>query len=113
MHGVWRKKTSENQNMIAKQHKTQDGKILISVCDSDLLGKRFEEKDLQIDLSSGFYQGEEKSEKEILDILRKCYIAMFVGEESINFAIKNNLLSEERAAKIKNIPFAQVLFLDE
>jgi len=99
--------------MIIKQHKTHEGKILISVCDSDLVGKRFEDGDLQIDLSSNFYMGEEKSEKEILETLKNCYLVVFVGERTINFAIKNKLLDKEKIVKIKDVPFAQVLFLEE
>jgi hypothetical protein len=49
--------------MIAKIHKTFDGRNVLAVCDSDLLGKKFEEKDLQIDLNSDFYKGKKKKKK--------------------------------------------------
>ena len=40
--------------MIVKVHRTPDGRRLIAVCDNNLLGKKFEENDLQLDLTSNF-----------------------------------------------------------
>ena len=47
--------------MIVKIHKMPDGRSVIAVCDSNLLGKKFEEKNLQLDLTADFYKGSEKT----------------------------------------------------
>lgn len=44
--------------MIVKMHKTQDNRIVLAVCDNDLLDKKFEEGKMQLDLTSYFYKGE-------------------------------------------------------
>ncbi|MDO8740258.1 MAG: hypothetical protein Q7J54_01645 [Candidatus Woesearchaeota archaeon] len=38
--------------MIVKQHKTKDGRLILSLCDSGLIGHVFEEGDLQLNLAS-------------------------------------------------------------
>lgn len=48
--------------MIVKTHLTPNGKLL-AVCDSDILGKRFEEDERQLDLSGRFYKGDEVSDE--------------------------------------------------
>ncbi len=95
--------------MIAKIHKTFDGRNVLAVCDSDLLGKKFEEKDLQIDLNSAFYKGEEKSEKEILELFKKASTINLVGKKSVELGIKAGIIDKEKVIKIKGVPHAQVL----
>jgi len=66
--------------MIIKIHKSPDGKKVVALCDSNLLGKVFEQDKVQLDLRSDFYKGEEKQEKEILQLLTKvaaCSVRVF------------------------------------
>jgi len=98
--------------MIAKKHKTHEGKIIVSVCDSDLMGKVFDDGKLQIDLSSDFYKGEELDENKTFELLKNCYLAVFVGKKSVDFGIKKQIIDESKIIKVKEIPFAQVLFLE-
>lgn len=85
----------------------QQGKVLVAVCDSELLGKTFSEDDQQIDLTSNFYKGEEKSEEEIGDLLRNADAVNLVGTKSINIGIREGIIDEEHIARIENIPHAQ------
>ena len=93
--------------MIVKLHKTNDNQMLLAICDSDLIGKKFEEGKKQLDLTSDFYKGEEKTEQETADLMRNSYIMNIVGEKSVQLAIKEDLISEEDTNKIDNIPYAQ------
>jgi len=95
--------------MITKIHKTFDGRGVLAVCDSDLLGKKFEEKDLQIDLTSNFYKGEEKKEEEILELFKIASIINLVGKKSVELGIKAGIIDKEKVIKIKGVPHAQVL----
>lgn len=83
---------------------------IIAVCDSELLGKRFEEGNMQIEVSEVFYGGEEKEEREVIEILKDLYKedATFnlVGEKSVNAAIKAGIISKEGVIKIQGIPHA-------
>ncbi|MEA3430447.1 MAG: DUF424 family protein [Nanoarchaeota archaeon] len=99
--------------MIIKIHKSQEGKTLIAICDSDLIGKKFEKDNKQLDLTSNFYQGEEKDENECLEIIKCANILNIVGEKSIEFALKNNLITKENIMKIAGIPIAQPYLSDD
>ena len=99
--------------MIVKKHVTHEGRSVLAICDKEILGKKFEEGELQLDLTSQFYQGEEMSEEEILNILPKINSLNIVGQKSIDFAIKNKLLREENVKKIDNVPYAMCMFVEE
>jgi hypothetical protein len=93
--------------MIAKVHKTLDGRKIVTLCDKNLLGKKYLDKNFQLDLTSSFYKGEEKSEQEIAYLIKKAYIVNIVGKESINFCLKLKLIDKRNLLYIKNIPHAQ------
>ncbi len=99
--------------MIAKIHKNQQGQIILALCDKELLGKKFTENDLQLDLSSDFYKGEEKTEQEIKEMLKEVYIINAVGENCIAFLLKNNLIEKEHIITIEKIPHAQCILIRE
>lgn len=95
--------------MIVKVHKTQDGRKIVAICDNDLIGKKFGEGNLQLDLSSSFYQGEEMSEKGVMESVKGCYVVNIVGEKSIKLAIKWGIVDKGNIIKIKNIPQVQAI----
>jgi hypothetical protein len=97
---------NKTQKMIVKIHSTPNGNLL-AICDSDLIGKTFEEDDKQLDLSSQFYAGEEMSEQELTEILKDCYVVNAVGKESISILVKNNLINKENIMRIAGTPHAQ------
>ncbi|MDP2672781.1 MAG: DUF424 family protein [Nanoarchaeota archaeon] len=85
----------------------------IAICDSELLGKYFEEDIFQLDVKESFYKGIKKTEQEVIQIIidMKSEDATFniVGERSTNCAIKAGLISEDSIRKIQGIPFVLVL----
>ena len=91
-----------------KRHPEYEGKI-IAVCDDNLLGKKFEEKKLQLDLTSNFYRGEEKKEEEIIELLRYPCILNAVGKKSMNFFLKLGKIDKKRVLIIKDVPHAQAI----
>lgn len=88
-------------------------RYVVAVCDSDLLGKRFEEGRFQLDVKESFYKGDEKSESEIIEILKDMKIedASFniVGKKSIKAALKAGIINEEAISEIQGVEFALVL----
>ncbi|TKJ17401.1 hypothetical protein CEE44_02600 [Candidatus Woesearchaeota archaeon B3_Woes] len=95
--------------MIVKTHQTEDKRILLVVCDNEILGKKFEEGNKQLDLTSDFYKGIEKTELEVCDLMRNCDMINLVGEKVINLAIKEGVIDSEHVKKISDIPYAQVV----
>ncbi len=91
--------------MLVKIHKAEKRKI-VSICDENLIGKTFEEKDLQLKVSERFYKGEKLSENQILEQIKDADYINIVGEESINFMLKNKFIFKSGVIKIQNIPHA-------
>jgi hypothetical protein len=96
--------------MIVKKHISHEGKLILAICDEDILGKKFEEGEKQLDLTSKFYQGEKMSEQEILEILPDAHSANIVGRQSIDFAIKHRIVLAGNIFKVQKIPFAICIF---
>ena len=86
---------------------------IVGICDTELLGKKFEEGKFQLDVKEIFFKGEETNEEKAIEIMRQMAIedATFniIGKESINTAIKAGIISEEEIGKIHGIPFALIL----
>ena len=95
--------------MIVKIHKTHEGRIILAVCDSDLIGKKFEEGDLQLDLSGGFYKGEEMSEERILSLFKVVNIVNLVGKNAVELGKKAGIV--EKVITIDGIPHAEALIV--
>ena len=99
--------------MIVKIHKTPDGKKLVAVCDSGLLGKKFEQGNLQLDLTSDFYKGEEKSSEEVKEIIKGAYIVNVVGQESVAFFISLGIIEKGHVLEVGGIPHAQAVICQD
>ena len=93
--------------MYVKIHKSGDRHV-VAVCDEDLLGKKFIEGKLILEVSERFYKGKKLSKKETLDMMEDAINLNIVGEESIKLALENGIVSKDNVIKIKNIPHAQV-----
>jgi len=85
----------------------------IAICDSDLLGKKFEEGKFQLDVKESFFGGDEISGEKLIEIIKKMSgeDATFniIGEKSIEIALKAGIISQNGIKKIQGIPFALVL----
>lgn len=86
---------------------------VVAVCDSHILGKRFEEGNFQLDVKESFYKGEEVSMEKAVMVLRSLAKedATFniVGQEAVKAAIASGAISEDAVGEIQGIPFALVL----
>jgi len=86
---------------------------VVALCDSDLIGKKFEEGKRQLDVRENFYNGEEVDEEKIIAMLKNLAIddATFniVGKESVKAARNAGLIEEDNVSEIQGVPFALVL----
>jgi len=94
-----------------KIHKTY--RLIIAVCDCDLIGKKFEEGNKQLDLKKDFYEGDKKEDADVIELLKNAQRddATFniVGQKSVNAAIKAGVVSKKGIMKIQGIPYALCL----
>ena len=90
---------------------------IVSICDTELLGKKFEEKFesgiKQLDVRENFYKGEEAQEEKAIEIMRDLAKedATFniVGEKSVRCALESGIISKDGIKKVQGVPFALVL----
>jgi len=93
--------------MIVKKHIAPDGRLVLAVCDTELLGRQIVEGNKQLDLSSSFYRGDEMQGDAVEILMKKAYMLHLVGEESIGLAAKLGLVQAKAA--IAGVPFAHIL----
>ena len=97
--------------MLFKIHKSY--RDVIAICDSDLIGKKFEQGKFQLDVKETFFRGEEVSERELIDLIedyaKEDATFNIIGEKSVKSAIKAGIINKKGVKKINNIPFALVL----
>lgn len=89
---------------------------IVAICDAELLGRKFEEASLQLDIKENFYnskEGQPKSEKEVEKIIHKMIRedATFniVGEKSVALVLKTGIIDKEAIKEIQGIPYGLVL----
>jgi len=92
--------------VIVKINERKEGSI-IAVVDKELIGKIFEEGELQLDLSSNFYKGEEMLSEEVGDLMRNAYGLNLVGERTIKLAIEEGIIEESVVKTIAGIRYYQ------
>ncbi|MBR9692067.1 DUF424 family protein [Candidatus Woesearchaeota archaeon] len=97
--------------MIGRIHKTHEGRVVLAVCDSDIAGKCFEEGDLQLDLNSNFYKGEEMSEERILELFKVVHIVNLAGKKAVELGKKAGIV--EKVIEIEGVPHAQAVVVRE
>jgi len=83
--------------------------LVIGACDEELLGNKFVDGKLQIDVSKRFYDGERINAQALEKYLIDATIANLVGKETVNCAIHLGLVNPECILKIKGIPHAQMI----
>jgi hypothetical protein len=87
---------------------TTQGEILLAACDDNLLGKTFEEGELQLVVSESFYGGERVSDELFINQLRMATIINLVGREVVKIASEMGMINEECVLEIKGVPHAQI-----
>lgn len=94
--------------MFVKIHKSY--RNVVAVCDSDLIGKKFEEGIKILDVRESFYKGEAIAEKELfalmLDMAREDVTFNIIGKKSCEIALKAGIISREGIKQVSNVPFA-------
>ncbi|MDO8563627.1 MAG: DUF424 family protein [Nanoarchaeota archaeon] len=94
--------------MHIKIHKSY--RPVVALCDSNILGKKFESGVYQLHITENFYKGEEMSKEEVIKTLIKWAIEdstfNIAGQESIKTAIEAGIIQEKNIAKIQDIPYA-------
>jgi hypothetical protein len=95
--------------MISVRRHLAGGELLVAACDAALVGRRFEEGELCLELRPGFYDGERVDRKLLLEVLALATIANLAGEETVGAAVEAGLVDPECVIRIKGVPHAQLV----
>ena len=94
-----------------KLHKSY--RSIIAICDSDIVGKKFEEGKMQLDVRETFYKDREIEKEDLILLMQRQQKedASFniVGKESVKAALEAGIISEDSIGKVQDIPFALTL----
>ncbi|MBT96942.1 MAG: DUF424 family protein [Candidatus Pacearchaeota archaeon] len=86
---------------------------IVAICDSNLIGKKFEEGEFQLDIKESFFKGKEESVEKVrrimTDMIKEDATFNIVGENSIKTALDEGIISKEGIREIQGIPFALIL----
>lgn len=93
---------------IIKSHRN-----IVIICDKNLIGKKFNQKQFQIDVKKNFFDGEEKTKQETIEIIKKMAeedsTFNIVGKESVETALETGIINKKGIKTIQNTPIALVL----
>ncbi|MDP2767231.1 MAG: DUF424 family protein [Candidatus Methanoperedens sp.] len=86
-----------------------EGKLIVAVCDKNIIGKKFMEGELVLKLEEGFYKGDEVCEEEVKEALSCATIANIAGKKSIACAVECGCIDPDTVIFIEGIPHAQMV----
>lgn len=97
--------------MLVKIHNSC--RTVVAICDKDLLGKKISSENKQIDLTTTFFNGEEKTEREVREIIedmrREDATFNIVGPKSCKIALEQGLIDSSCILQISGIPVCLIL----
>jgi len=98
--------------MILKKHINQ-GRIILAVCDDEIIGKKFEEGEKQLDLSADFFKGEKFSEEDVRKMIKEATFLNLNGEKSVSLGIELGFIDSKNVIRISGIPHAECILINE
>ena len=97
--------------MIYLKKYVKDKRTLVTVCDSDLIGKTLREGPLKLEVSSKFYEGQLATADEAVEALSKADTGNLVGKNSVKAAIDSHLVDPAAVIYIAGVPHVQIIKL--
>jgi hypothetical protein len=89
---------------------------IVTICDKELIGKKFEEEKKQLNIKESFYKGEnakilerEEIKKIIQDWIKEDATFNIVGKKATQIALEEKIIDEKGIGKIDGIPYAMIL----
>jgi len=80
-------------------------KMMLNICDADLLGKKITQDDLTMHISESYYGERFVDEEEAESLLKTSSIINMAGAETVSLSIKLGVGSENGVKKVSGVPF--------
>lgn len=100
----------KSAKFVVAQH-TTEGRLILTVCDADVHGKKLEGINTVLDLSSKFYSGHEEEAAAVEKLMPQAYTIHAVGKNAVAVVVKLGLAAKEDAGTVAGVPHIQVLML--
>ena len=94
--------------MISMKIHSSSFEVLVAGCDPELVGKKFTDGKLNLNISKEFYEDVIVEDEDFFKQLKLATIANLVGENVINKAIEAGIVDKDCVIKIGDVPHAQV-----
>lgn len=86
-------------------------RVLLAMCDTDMLGKTLKEGKIVFRIQEKFYKGSLVSLEEAVDLIQQSTIVNMVGRKIVKRAIKKGLVHPDAVIEIEGVPHAQIVKL--
>ena len=83
--------------------------VLLAICDAEILGKTFKEKDLSFEVKEEFYKGVKTSVDEALNLVQQSTIVNLVGANVVRKAVEKGYVHPEAVITICGVQHAQIV----
>ena len=80
-------------------------KVMLNICDAELLGKKITQDDLTMHISESYYGERFVDEEEAETLLKTSSIINMAGAETVSLSIKLGVGSENGIKKVSGVPF--------
>ena len=84
-------------------------RVLLAVCDVELLGKVLRDGKIVFEVRKDFYDGLKMSVEEAVDLMDRCTIVNMVGRNIVEKAMERGLIHPDAVLDISGVPHAQIL----
>jgi len=84
-------------------------KVLLAVCDADLLGAVLRDGRIVFEVREDFYKGLKLSVEEAIDLIGQSTIVNMVGKNIVGKALEKGLVHPQAILKISGVPHAQIV----
>lgn len=85
--------------------------VLLSICDSEILGRTLREGKIVFHVTEEFYRGEEVELEEAIAMIENSTIVNMVGRNIVQRAVEKGYVHPEAILDIEGIPHAQIIKL--
>ena len=84
-----------------------EGKQVVAACDYTLIGKRFEDEDIVLDVCESFFGREHASVDEVCESISNAESCVLIGDDIISELIRRGILHKLQARDVCGIKHVQ------
>ena len=85
--------------------------VLLSICDTEILGKTLREGKIVFCVKEDFYKGTRVDVEEAVSMIESSTIVNMIGKNVVEEAIEKGYVHPEAVLKIEGVPHAQIVKL--